>query len=162
VQESAYPQPVDRIQWIDHVADLLDNRFRIPWTNIRFGIDFIIGLIPFIGDLLSFGISGLLLLSMVRYGASGKVIFLMVWNILLDTLIGGIPVLGDIFDLKYKANRRNFELFRDYLNEGKHQGSAWKWMLFLFLALIALVGLLIYGLWVMADLFWELLRYLLL
>jgi hypothetical protein len=162
VQESTYPQPIDRIGWIDHVADLLDNRFRVPWTNIRFGIDFIIGLIPFVGDLISFGISGILLLSMVRYGASGKVVFLMVWNILIDTLIGGIPILGDIFDLKYRANRRNFELFRDYLNEGKHQGSAWGWMLLLFIALMGLVVLLIYGLWVMVDLFWELLRYLLL
>ncbi|MEM1218851.1 MAG: DUF4112 domain-containing protein, partial [Bacteroidota bacterium] len=98
--------------WLDSVSDFLDNRFRIPFTNIRFGLDFLIGLVPYVGDLISFGISSVLLIAMVRHGVGGRVVLLMIWNIFLDTIVGGIPVLGDLFDLQYRANRRNFELLK--------------------------------------------------
>lgn len=126
-----------RIAWLDQVSALLDTRFRIPFTNIRFGWDFVLGLLPGVGDALSFAISGALVLGMARHGVGGKVLLMMLGNILLDLLTGSVPVLGDIFDLAYKANRRNFRLFQKYHNEDKHKGSGCGILLIL-LALFAL------------------------
>lgn len=127
----------------------MDNRFRIPFTNIRFGVDFLIGLVPVAGDVLSLSISGLLVLAMVRYGASGRVLLMMLGNILLDAVAGSVPVLGDIFDLAYKANRRNFELYRKYKNEGRHKGSGCGLVL---IALLALGLILYFAVWSLARL----------
>lgn len=112
------------LKWLDTTTKLLDNQFRIPGTEVRFGFDFIIGLIPGVGDLVSLGISGVLVSVMARKGASGMVIVKMLWNILLDAVVGAIPILGDIFDLSYRANRRNLILLKEHYEEGEHQGSA--------------------------------------
>ncbi|RMG85293.1 MAG: DUF4112 domain-containing protein [Bacteroidetes bacterium] len=138
------------LRFIDAVSDLLDTRFRIPGTEIRFGLDFLIGLVPYAGDLFSFGLSGLLVLAMVRNGVSGMVVAKMLWNIFLDTTVGAIPVLGDLFDLKYKANRRNFELLKEHYEEGKHRGSIWPVLL---VVLVLLVGLFFAMVWLLVRLF---------
>ena len=111
--------------WIDKAADLLDSKYRIPGTNIRFGADFIIGLIPYAGDILTYIFSSLLILAMVRKGASGMVVVKMLGNIMVDTIVGSIPFVGDLFDLRFRANLRNFELLQEHYVEGEHQGSAW-------------------------------------
>ncbi|MBK7406761.1 MAG: DUF4112 domain-containing protein [Saprospirales bacterium] len=134
-----------RIVWLDRVSSLMDNRFRIPFTNIRFGLDFLIGLAPGIGDIFSLAISGALVLGMVRYGAGGRVLLLMLGNILLDTIVGSVPVLGDIFDLTYRSNRRNFELFRAHHNEGKNKGSGCGMLLAVLFVLILLLGLAVWS-----------------
>jgi hypothetical protein len=134
-------------QRIEKYSDLLDTKFRIPFTNIRFGFDFLIGLFPGLGDILSFTLSGGLLLMMVRKGASGKALALMIVNIILDTTIGAIPVLGDIFDLFFKANKRNLDLFQAHFEEGAHKGSAWPvvlTVLVVFTILLIGIGYLIY------------------
>ena len=134
-------------QRIEKYSDLLDTKFRIPFTNIRFGFDFLIGLFPGLGDILSFTLSGGLLLMMVRKGASGKALALMIVNIILDTTIGAIPVLGDIFDLFFKANKRNLDLFQAHFEEGEHKGSAWPivlTVLVIFTILLIGIGYLIY------------------
>ena len=82
------------IKWIDIVTDWMDNKIRIPGTQIRFGLDFIIGLIPYFGDMASFAISGLLLTGMARRGASGMLIIKMIGNVLLDVIVGSIPDFG--------------------------------------------------------------------
>ena len=84
------PTPYEDLKWLDNVSDFLDSRYRIPGTNIRFGADFLVGLIPVAGDVITFGLSGLLVIVMVRKGASGMVVIKMMGNILLD-------VLRDIF-----------------------------------------------------------------
>lgn len=124
-----------KIKWLDTVSSFLDNQFRIPGTETRFGLDFIIGLIPGAGDIASLGISSVLVLTMVRYGASGRVILQMLWNIFLDTTVGAIPILGDIFDLYYKSNRRNFELLKTYYSEDAYQGNG-LWIVLMVLALL--------------------------
>lgn len=125
------------LYWLDKTADLLDNRFRIPGTNIRFGFDFLLGLIPYAGDIIGLAISGVLVLVMARNGTSGMVGLKMVGNILLDAMVGVFPIIGDLFDLGYKANRRNVRLLQQHYREGKHQGSAW-WVILLILAAISL------------------------
>lgn len=136
----------DELRWVERIAALLDSRFRIPGTNIRFGIDPIIGLIPYAGELVTFGLSGLLVLSMIRHGASGQVVVRMLGNIALDAAAGFVPVLGDLFDIYYKANRRNFRLLMEHQAHGRHRGSAWPWLLGASLVLLAMFGLLIWGL----------------
>lgn len=137
-------QDVVELGWIDTLSSLLDNRFRIPFTNIRFGVDFLIGLVPYAGDMISFAISSLLVVAMARHGASGKVLAKMVGNVTLDTLVGAIPIIGDIFDLTYKANRRNVRLLKEHYHEGDHQGSIWRVVIPIILVLITLFFLMLY------------------
>src|ERR1700754_3410740 len=92
------------------IAKLMDAQFRIPGTDIRFGIDPLIGLIPGFGDFAGFVISACLLGMLAQNGASGFVLARMALNIVLDSVIGTIPILGDLFDLMFKANQRNLKL----------------------------------------------------
>jgi hypothetical protein len=121
------------------LARLMDSRFRIPGTSIRFGFDALIGLIPGAGDLSTFAISGYMLLIMARNGASGFVLARMVVNILVDTIVGAIPVIGDIFDIAFKANIRNLQLMQEYYREGRHRGSAWKMIIPVLIILLAVI-----------------------
>jgi hypothetical protein len=142
------------MQWVENATRLLDTRFRIPGTNIRFGADFLMGLVPGAGDLLSMMFSGMLIATMAKNGASGKLVARMLVNVLLDTIVGAVPILGNVFDLFYKANRRNFILMKEHYQEGKHTGSAWPIMiavigifLFLFVAFAFLIALFLRMLW---------------
>ena len=114
----------DRLKWIKKMAEILDSRYKIPGTRFKFGIDPIIGLFPGLGDLITFMFSSMLVVGMIRNGASGKVVALMLVNILIDTLFGAIPVLGNVFDFFFKSNERNIRLLQEHYEEGKHQGSA--------------------------------------
>lgn len=140
-----------KLKYLDTASDLLDSRFRIPGTNIRFGVDFLVGLVPYAGDLLTFGFSCMLVIAMARHGASGKVITKMVWNVLLDTLVGAIPVLGDLFDLQFKSNRRNYQLLLEHYEEGKHEGSAWLAIFGVFVAFVVLLSFSWFAAWFIAD-----------
>lgn len=110
-------------KWIDKISTFLDSKYTIPGTKFRFGLDPILGIIPGLGDVTSFTFSSFLILLMARKGASGKVVTLMVINVVIDTVIGSIPILGTIFDAYYKANNRNVRLLKKYYQEGKYQGS---------------------------------------
>lgn len=145
--QSPSPTPYEGLEWLDTVSDLLDTRYCIPGTNIRFGADFLVGLIPGAGDALTFGISGLLVLVMARKGASGMVLFKMTGNIVLDAVVGTIPILGDLFDLGYKANRRNLHLLEEHYKKGKHQGNAWWAVALVMLVLFLLFALFIFVIW---------------
>ena len=135
------------LKWLDTATRLLDNRFRIPGTDIRFGLDFLIGLMPGIGDIASLSISGLLVTVMARKGASGMVILKMLWNILIDAIVGTVPILADIFDLAYRANRRNLELLQEHYVEGEHDGSAWPVVIFILLIVLGLIVAATYAVW---------------
>lgn len=110
---------------VDKATDLLDTKFVIPGTNLRFGADFLLGLVPGVGDAISLGISGLLIATMAKHGASGKLVARMLANVGLDALVGTIPLAGNAFDLVFKANTRNVELMRQYYEEDRHKGSVW-------------------------------------
>lgn len=110
---------------VDKATDLLDTKFVIPGTNLRFGADFLLGLMPGVGDAISLGISGLLIATMAKHGASGKLVARMLANVGLDALVGTIPLAGNAFDLVFKANTRNVELMRQYYEEDRHKGSVW-------------------------------------
>ena len=138
---------IKELKWIERVTKLMDSSLRIPGTNIRFGLDPILGLFPFFGDLISYGISSSLVLAMVNRGASGKVVFKMIGNITLDYIISNIPVVGYIIDFGYKANERNLDLLRAHYDEGKHEGSGWKYIVIILLILLTIMLVLTYLMW---------------
>lgn len=133
-QLSSHP----KLWWLDKVTHLMDTAIRIPGTNIRFGLDAIVGFIPMYGELITYGVSATMVLSMVRHGVSGKVIILMVWNIFRDAVIGAIPFIGDLYDIGHRANTRNLNLLKEHYEEGRHNGSGIGIVL---LVLAVLVGL---------------------
>jgi len=127
---------------IASLARLMDSQFKIPGTNIRFGLDAIIGLVPGSGDFVTFLVSGYMLTVLAKNGASGFVLARMTLNIVIDAVVGSIPLLGDMFDVFFKANQRNLTLMRQHYVEGRHRGGAWKVIVpVLLIVLIFLIGL---------------------
>ncbi len=137
--------PQRNFKQLDWIAKLMDAQFSIPGTNFRFGLDGIIGLIPGAGDLSTLAISGYLLTIMAKNGASGYVLARMVLNVLIDAIFGMIPILGDIFDIAFKANMRNLKLMKEHYVEGRHRGGAWKVIVPVIVVLFIVVGLIIWG-----------------
>src|SRR5688572_10530144 len=111
------------IQWIERFSRWMDSRFQIPGTSIRFGIDPILSLVPVLGDVLTYIISGALIHAMHKHGASRNVVIKMILNTTLDAVIGAIPLVGTIFDIFYRANDRNVRLLKEHYFEDKHQGA---------------------------------------
>lgn len=135
---------------LDALATLLDSQFRIPGTNMRFGLDGIIGLIPYLGDMAGFVISGLLMRLMLRRGAGPMLMLRMLGNFVLDALIGIVPLVGDLFDFGFKANRRNVNLLKKYYAEEKPRPSAGWSLTVLGIAFFILFVLLIWAIWKLA------------
>lgn len=104
-----------KVARLEKVSYLLDTAFEIPGTNIRMGFDSLIGLIPGIGDLTGMIFSAYIILESARIGAPARAVMAMALNVLLETVIGAIPVVGDAFDIYFKANRRNVALLRRYI-----------------------------------------------
>jgi hypothetical protein len=124
------------------LARWMDTRFILPGSHFQFGLDGILGLIPGVGDLATFFVSGYLVLMMARNGASGFVLARMIFNIVLDAALGAIPVVGDLFDFVHKANTKNMKLMEQYYVEGRHRGGAWKVVVPVLLALtLVLAGI---------------------
>jgi hypothetical protein len=100
------------LQRLDKLAALLDARWKIPGTDIRFGLDSLIGLIPGIGDAATALISLYLMGEAKAAGASNKILGKMAFNIGLEFVVGLVPVIGDLFDIGWRANQRNMALLR--------------------------------------------------
>jgi len=99
------------------LARVLDTAFEIPGTRIRIGLDAILGLIPGAGDVLSAALGSYIVMAAVRAGAPAPVIARMLGNVALDTAVGSIPVLGDLFDIAFKSNMRNAGMLERYLEQ---------------------------------------------
>lgn len=104
-----------RLRRVRLLARLLDDAFKIPGTKFRVGWDGIIGLAPGIGDLLTMGVSLYLIYEAYRLGASRRTLAAMGTNVAIDTLVGAIPAIGDVFDVAWKANRKNVQLLERHL-----------------------------------------------
>lgn len=98
----------------------MEECIKVPFTRFRIGLDGLLGLIPAVGDTLMLILSGILLIQAVRQKAGGKVFRSMVKNILIDFFIGLIPVIGDLFDLHWKANKKNLKLLADHMESRKN------------------------------------------
>ena len=105
--------------WAERLVSLLDDFLRIPGTEIRIGLDPILGLIPGLGDLVTGGSSAALLLLALKERIPTLAILRMVVNIGIDTLVGSVPVLGDAFDFFYRSNRQNLDIIKRYKSDPK-------------------------------------------
>lgn len=96
---------------------LLDSAFQIPGTRFRFGLDAVVGLVPGIGDAIGAIFSAVIVYQAARLGASKSTLARMMGNVALDTVVGEIPLLGDMFDAGWKANTKNLALLEAHLQE---------------------------------------------
>lgn len=100
------------------ISYLMDSAIPLPGTNYRIGIDPLLGLIPGAGDLISYGISILIILDAAKLGASTTAISKMLLNLCIDTLVGSVPLLGDLFDFRFKANSKNLKILQETVQSG--------------------------------------------
>ena len=104
-----------RVARIDALATLLDTAFVIPGTNIRFGIDALIGLVPGVGDAITTALSLFIVREAHALGAPKHLIARMLVNVAFDGALGLVPLVGDAFDVAWRANRRNVDMLRRWL-----------------------------------------------
>jgi hypothetical protein len=144
VQSSQDPHFEDRERARGQVRQLawfLDSAFVIPGTKYRIGLDPIIGLIPFVGDLIAMGIGSYLVLTAARLGVPRAVVLRMLLNVGTDVVLGAVPVVGDVLDAAWRANAKNAALLERALADPKKTGRSSAWMLVgLSLLLLALTA----------------------
>jgi len=140
-----------RIQRLRRLSKLLDNALPIPGLNYRVGLDPIIGLIPGGGDMVSAILSAYIVLEATRFGLPKETLGRMVLNILIDTLTGIIPVLGDLFDLTWKANAMNVQLLEEHLQAPQASEAADRSFIIVMIIILALivVGVTSFGLFLL-------------
>jgi hypothetical protein len=126
-------------QWAQRLAKLLDSAIKIPGTDLRIGLDPILGLLlPELGDALTSALSLTLLGVAFRQRVPKLVLARMLVNIAIDALLGAIPVLGDLFDFAFKANEKNLALIERYRGDPSQKPT---WSYRLVVASVALVAL---------------------
>jgi hypothetical protein len=105
------------VRFVQQLAWLLDSSIPIPGTRFTVGLDALIGLIPFLGDLVGVLLSTVILGEAARLGAPKSVLMRMSFNVGLEGLVGIVPFAGDAFDAVFKANQRNVRLLEAWLEE---------------------------------------------
>ncbi len=151
---------------LDVLSHLLDDFLRIPGTQIRFGLDGIIGLIPGIGDVIGAMASWIIILAAWLRGVPRVTLMRMLANVAIETVVGTVPIVGDAFDIAWKANRKNFALLERSVGSipvykadavagvtsvpvrgataqqrRSHQASDWMFLSFLFLGMMLLLAI---------------------
>jgi hypothetical protein len=105
----------ERIARLDTLATVLDTAFILPGTNVRFGLDALLGLVPGVGDIVTTAVALYIVHEARQLGAPGHVIARMLGNVALDSVVGAVPLVGDAFDVMWRSNRRNMRLLQDWL-----------------------------------------------
>lgn len=106
--------PADGDPLLELIAWLMDRAVRIPGTKITVGLDALLGLVPLGGDLVAALIqSGVVLTAVTKYRVPRAVVARMIANVLIDTAVGAVPLVGDVFDVAFKANTRNLALLKE-------------------------------------------------
>ena len=104
---------------LDALARLFDTAFILPGTNIRFGVEAVMRLVPGIGDAAASALSCYLLYEAHRLEVPSHVFARMVANVAIEGVVGAVPFIGDLFDVGFRANRRNVAILREHFeNEG--------------------------------------------
>ena len=118
---------------------LMDRSIKVgPWS---FGLDGLLGLIPGIGDATGGVISGVIVLGAIRAGLPKATIVRMVANVAIDSLLGAIPFVGDLFDLTYKANTKNIRIFRNTLTGERRPSADWGFLALILVVLVTVIAL---------------------
>lgn len=147
----------DRLWFARFLADLLDQRFTIPGTSIRMGLDPILGLIPGIGDLLANLTGSMILILAVQLGIPKVALARMGINIAVNAIIGAIPIFGDIISIWFRSNVRNVELLERYLGRPSKRVELgdWLFVILLIVGLLALLGgILVAAVWLFKQI-WQ-------
>jgi Domain of unknown function (DUF4112) len=122
-REALGPEAVEAaLRRLDRFAFLLDEAFRVPGTSWRVGMDGVVGLVPGVGDAVTALVALYPVVEAWRHGAPPALVARMLGNIGLDTAVGAVPLLGDIFDMRFKSNRRNVELLKRHLTASEAGG----------------------------------------
>jgi len=135
---------------------LMDDAVRIPVLGIRVGLDPILGLLPGAGDVLGATLSGWIVVTAARMGATPSTLLRMIANLLLDGLLGAVPLVGDLFDVGFKANRRNRKLLRAQEDDPQGLRRRSRWLVLgtvagtVVVVLLVLVGLAMFLAWAAA------------
>jgi hypothetical protein len=134
------------IQRLRKLSRLLDNAIAIPGTKFRIGLDPIIGLIPGAGDFIGTALSAYIVIEAARLGLPKQTLGKMVYNIVLESVVGAVPIVGDWFDFAWKANVKNIELLESHLGVAQESQKVSRWFIFLlvvglFMLCIGLVSL---------------------
>jgi hypothetical protein len=139
---------------LENLSTYLDGLFRVPGTSWKFGLDALIGLVPYVGDTLTSFASFYILIAGVRYGVPKITLLRMAFNIGLDYLVGSIPFAGDAFDFFWKSNKQNMDLIRERATE-KGKGTTGDY-LFVGLIILTLIAVLVGSILLSVYIIWEL------
>lgn len=131
------PPPPHDLELLRRWARLLDSQFRVPGTNVRFGWDPLLGLVPGLGDLVAPLFAAVILFHAWKLRVPKVVMARMLINAAIDAIFGVVPVLGNIFDVFWKANRANVALIERHVGEGGRVRTA-DWMFVFGAVLLAL------------------------
>jgi hypothetical protein len=146
-EDALTPEVVDpRLADVEALARWLDFAFELP-GGFRFGFAGFIGLIPGIGDVLDAVISLYIIVRAIQLGIPRIAIARMLVNVGIEALAGSVPVIGDLFDVAFKANRRNYEILKSYLSQpGRRTAHDWWFLILTVLLVIASLALPVIGL----------------
>jgi len=138
------PQPeqlphITKVNRLRRLSHLLDNAIPIPGTGYRVGIDPILGLLPGGGDTVAGALGAYIIVEAARMGLPREVVGQMVGNIVFDSLVGIVPVLGDLFDVGWKANVKNIALLEKHLHLTQHNRKSDRLFLFGLIILLTLI-----------------------
>jgi hypothetical protein len=139
-----------RLVFARFLAELLDQRFTIPGTSIRIGLDPIIGLIPGVGDTLANLAGSAILLVGAQFHLPKVVLLRMALNVALNTLIGAIPLVGDLFSIWFRSNVRNARLLELYVTQHSQKAAPADWLF----VITVIAGLLLLLVGVVLGLSW--------
>jgi hypothetical protein len=127
------------VKRLRQISRVMDKAITVPGTPITFGLDPILGLLPVGGDFVGIMFSAYIVIEAARLGAPAATLGRMVLNIIIDGILGVIPLVGDLFDFAWKANELNIRLLEDYLKFPRQRKSTDKWFVFAVLAILFVV-----------------------
>lgn len=154
-QESVAAKPRPQPKQVHNLAHLLDSSVRLP-GGFRIGLDGLLGLIPGVGDLIGGALSTWIFYQANRQGAPKSLQLRMILNILIDVILGAIPVVGDLFDFMWKANNRNLALLQRYQQApAKTRRKATLGNTLFLIAAVACIGFAIWAMVMFVSLLWQ-------
>jgi hypothetical protein len=106
-------QVLRRLEWL---TNFLDDRYAVPGTKLRFGWDTLIGLVPVVGDSVTTGLSVYFMWEANRLGVRKRTLWRMLGNVGFDFVVGAVPLVGDLCDVAWRANRKNLKLLKQELS----------------------------------------------
>ena len=144
VVTSSHPESIraKQLSLVRFLADLLDQRFTIPGTSIRIGLDPIVSLIPGVGDLVANIAGSFILLVAAKFGVPKIVLIRMGLNIAINAAIGAIPFFGDILSIWFRSNVKNVQLLERHAGAtgGRARAGDWLFVLAFLAILLALIA----------------------